>query len=300
MTGDELHPWFDGSSGPVLLYKVNRRPRPQNLFGDTQPDDVFDHIAESLLFGEPVVTGRKIQRTWRLGNRSIDLQTRQLSGQIGWERLDQETVDAYDAKAQRWVDVLQPTGHSARSVFAFDARTRCLAVARHPSFSETMLPHVFCELLNRGEAAREVATTDWDVESKLDTAGFREWLAHTPAVARVRFVAKLPNPSGLDDFDDVWKRLDALKASKIEETIQARDPDVGLGDVTADPLSRQFIAMAGEAFGYITAAGSVDGRPTKYDQREKVQRMYRDFPPTWAEITDMVKRVAHESGGSSD
>ncbi len=299
MSTSEQQPWFAGASGPVLLFKVNRRPRPQNLFGDTQPDDVLDHLAEVLLFGEPIVTGRKINRTWRLGNRSIDLAGRSITGQVGWERVDQETVDAFDSKRQQWVDVVQPTGHSARSVFAFDAATRHLAVVKHPTFSDTVLPKLFCELLNRGEAARPTPTTDWDVEPILDEAEFRDWLSATSAVERVRFVAKLPNPGGLDDFEDIWKRLEELNASSIEETIQARDPDAGLGDITADPISAQFIAMASHAFGYITATGAENGRPTKYDQREQVKRVYRNFPEEWQALAEMAKRIARGPGGES-
>lgn len=300
MDVQEQQPWFVGTTGSILLFKVNRRPRPDNLFGEKQPDDVLDHIVEALLFGEPVTTGRKISRTWRLGNRSIDLPNRELSGQIGWERHDAETVDAYDSAEQRWVDVIQPTGHSARSVFVFDASTRYLAIARHPSFSDTVLPKVFCELLNKGETAREATTTDWDVEPVLDEAEFRDWLRDTKAVERVRFVAKLPNPGGLDEFEDVWKRLERLQASRIEETIQAQNPEVGLGDITTDPESMQFIAMAGNAFGYITASGATDGRPMKYDQREKVKRVHRSFPNTWDELVSLVKSIARNQGGDTN
>lgn len=296
MNTTEQQPWFAGGSGPILLFKVNRRPRPQNLFGDTQPNDVLDHLVEALLFGEPIITGRKVHRTWRLGNRSIDLKSRSLTGQIGWERVDQETVDAYDPKRQRWIDIVQPTGHSARSVFAFDATTRHLAIVKHPSFSDTVLPALFRELLNRGEAARPAPTTDWDVEPVLDEAEFRDWLGATTAVERVRFVAKLPNPGGLDEFEEVWRRLNDLKASRIEETIQAQDPDSGLGDIAADPVSAQFIAMASHAFGYITAIGAVDGRPTKYDQREQVKRFYHNFPEGWPALADMAKRIARSAG----
>jgi len=231
MDEQRLQPWFEGASGPVLLFKVNRRPMPQNLFGDEQPHDVLNHFAESLLFGEQVVTGRKVKRTWLLGNRDIDVRDRMLAGQIGWERHDSAAADAYDSEQQQWIDVVEQKGRSARSVFVFDAESRLLAVVKHPSFSDTVLPKVFSDLLNRGEAQRDPPTTDWDVEPILDEAGFRDWLATTHAVERVRFVAKLPNPGGLDSFEALWKRLERLHAGSIEETIQAQDPESGLAAI---------------------------------------------------------------------
>jgi hypothetical protein len=298
MDDQKLQPWFEGVSGAVLLFKVNRRPRPQTLFDDGQPEDVLDHLTEALLFGEQVVTGRKVRRTWLLGNREIDLHGRTLAGQVGWERHDPAATDVYDSEQQQWVDVVEQKGRSARSVFVFDVERRFLAVVKHPSFSDTVLPKVFSDLLNRGEALRTVPTTDWDVEPILDEAGFRDWLAATHAVERVRFVAKLPNPAGLDPFEGVWRRLERLSAGSIEETIQARDPETGLTNVTSDPVSAEYLAMAGHAFGYITATGTSDGRLRKYDQRQKVKRIYLEFPSTWRDLMVAVKHMLQRSDGS--
>ena len=293
---DRLQPWFDGVTGPVLLFKVNRRPRPQTLFGPGQPEDVFEHFAEALMFGEKVVTGRKNKRTWLLGNRDIDLSERMIAGQIGWERHDSAAADAYDLDHQQWVDVVETKGRSARSVFVFDADARLLGVVKHPSFTDTVLPKVFTDLLNRGETQRDEETTDWDVEPILDEAGFRDWLAKTDAVRLVKFVAKLPNPDGLAAFEGVWQRLERLQASSIEEIVQARDPETGLKHVDSDPESAEFIAMASHAYGHITATGTSSGRVTKYDQRQKVKRVYEEFPDSWGSLVAMVKGLLRKAG----
>ncbi len=67
-----LEPWYGGKPGTIMFYRINRRPLPEPTLFDDQPDDVLDHLTEVLLFGEPVVTGRRYQREWLLGARSID------------------------------------------------------------------------------------------------------------------------------------------------------------------------------------------------------------------------------------
>jgi hypothetical protein len=97
-----VEPWFAGKPGTVLLYRINRRPPSQLQLFTEQPESVLDHIAEVLLFGEPVITGRKNQREWRLGNRRIDLDSQQFTGQVGWERSDQRAGDRYNESSQQW------------------------------------------------------------------------------------------------------------------------------------------------------------------------------------------------------
>ena len=65
----------------------------------------------------------------------------------------------------------------------------------------------------------------------------------------------------------------------------------------ADPLSAQFIAMAGKAYGYITAVGANDGRTTKYDQRKKVKREYVTLVENWMGLVQGVKDLLRKQGG---
>lgn len=112
---------------------------------------------------------------------------------------------------------------------------------------------------------------------------------------RVKFVAKLPNPGGFDEFDDIWKRLETLKAARIEEVIEALDPESGLEDIDSEPESAQYIAMASRAYGYITASGSSEGQTKRYDQRKKVKRVYIDYPNTWKEMVTVLGDMLEEN-----
>jgi hypothetical protein len=78
--------------------------------------------------------------------------------------------------------------------FAFVVDGRVLGVLRHSSFSEITIASVFKEFLNRGEQARPVPTTDWDVEPIGDEQQFYEWVDSTDRVDSVELVFKRPNP----------------------------------------------------------------------------------------------------------
>lgn len=289
-------PWFSGRPGTVLLYRVNRRPYPQqSLFADAQPDDVFDHFVEVLLFGEEVETGRRNKRYWRLGNRRIDETQRILTGQVGWESTSTEAGDQYDPVRREWVDVVGERGRTARGPFAFDAESRTLAVLKHPTFTERVLPEVFKVLLKRGEEARTYPTTDWDVEPILDTEDFREWLRSVDVVDRVQFVAKLPNPDALEEFGPVWDRMEQHKAKLLREIMEAADSELGLVNLEEDRVVNGFLAMNENGFGYVTADGSRDGHRTRFDQRAKVARRQTDpLPSSWTEVVGMVINYARE------
>lgn len=295
MESRDQQPWFAGKNGPVLMFKVNRRPKPQDLFREDLPVNLLQHVDEVLLFGEPVVTGRKYKRTWYLGNHQIDNNRRMLSGQIGWEKHDSTQVDAYDPDQKEWVDAIEPKGVSARSAFVYCESNHLLGIVWHSSFTDTVLANVFTILLNKGEEERKKTVADWEVEPKLDKKGFHEWLQTTQAVERVKFVAKLPNPGGFDEFDDIWKRLETLKAARIEEVIEALDPESGLEDIDSEPESAQYIAMASRAYGYITASGSSEGQTKRYDQRKKVKRVYIDYPNTWKEMVTVLGDMLEEN-----
>lgn len=282
-------PWFaDRRSVTCLLYKVNRRPREQqSLFSEGQPEDVLDHFVEALLIGQSIETGRRFIREWKVGNRSIDLTARVVTGHIGYERQDERSSDHFNEQTNEWetrLDVEETTG---RAPFAFDADSRVLAVVKHPRFSETTLPFVVKTLLNMGEKARENPTTDWDVEPMLNEQDFLQWLQRADSVHKITFVAKLPNPDGLEEFEPVFSRLEARKAEALTEIMRARDDNEGLQNVEDDAISWAYIAMGARGYGWVRGEGRRNDRPTTYDQREKTTRRSIHQPPvTWV---DMVR-----------
>lgn len=85
-------PWFAGEDGDFLVFRVNRRPLdPPSLFTATMPEDVFEHFVRVLMPGYEVVTGRRYQRTWRVGGLERDpasptltgTESRTLTGKLG-------------------------------------------------------------------------------------------------------------------------------------------------------------------------------------------------------------------------
>jgi hypothetical protein len=237
--------WFARrESVPVVLYRVNRRPLPQRSLFAEQPADVFDHFASVLLFGETVETGRRNRRLWRLGNRQILSDRQFLIGQLGYERPDERPTDRYDPEERVWVDAMDLMEATARAPFVFDGEGRLLAVLRHPTFNEDTLPEVFSSLLNRGERLRHFPTTEWDVEPILDEVEFIEWLRAADAIQSVTFVAKVPNPDAVAEFEPVWSRMQERKAKALREIMEARDPEVGLEGIEEDEISQAHIAMA--------------------------------------------------------
>jgi len=289
-------PWFSGKPGTVLLYRINRRPMPeQSLFDVEPPPNVLDHVAEVLLFGEEVETGRKNKRHWILGNRNIDEQNGTLAGQIGWESRGIESTGRYDSSRREWVDDLDQRARAARAPFVFESDGRTLAILKHPSFSESTLSEVFKALLQRGENRRGFHTTDWDVEPIGDTGSFREWLSNADVVNQVQFVAKRPNPDGLDEFGQVWERMNQHKASLLREIMEAADPEVGLVDLEGDQVVNGYLAMSEHAFGYVTARGTRDGRLTRFDQRSAVARRQTEpLPSSWTEAVGVITALARQ------
>lgn len=285
-----VEPWFaKRDSTTLLLYRVNRRPMSAPSLFAIQPEDVLDHISEVLLFGEVVETGRSNKREWILGNRDIDLSTRTLSGQIGYERPTERSADHYDEGTKEWRDVVDVVEQTARAPFVFHADSRILGVLQHPTFSERTIPNVFTALLNRGEDARESRSTEWDVEPILDEIEFLEWLRHAESVEQVSFVAKLPNPSGLPEFEPVWSRLHEREAKSIREIMEARDPDRGLQRIEEDELARAYIAMASQGFGYVKGRRKRDNRQETYDQRSQVKRhIFNELPKSWTELKLLI------------
>ncbi len=287
----EPEPWFaTRRSVSVLLYRINRRRFEASLFADLQPEDALDHIAEVLLFGERVETGSAHKRTWVLGSRQIDEEGRTISGEMGYVSAGQHAADQYDDETQSWVSEIELMENTARAPFVFDAASRILGVLQAPGFTPKVVPNVFRILLNRGEQAREARTTDWDVEPLLDKTEFLQWLREADAVEKVVFVAKLPNPTGREEFAPVWDRLEARRAKAIREEMEARDPDEGLQGIEEDEQSRAYIAMASDGYGWLSGKRRRNGKIQTYDQRNRIRRGALDsLPASWTEAGDRLR-----------
>lgn len=92
------------------------------------------------------------------------------------------------------------------------------------------------------------------MEPLLDEQEFKKWLADVNVVESVKFVAKLPNPAGLEEFEPVYSRMKELGAAQLREEIEATNPKVGLSNLGSDRTSRAFIALASAAFGLLLRA----------------------------------------------
>lgn len=279
-----LNHWFFEKETSVLLYKINRRPIAQANLLTSQPDDFRQHLEEVLVFGPPIVTSAKgTERSWRLGSKNIDEEAGILSGEVGWSQPHPEARDEYDDEELRWRDAVEEKSITARSVFAIDLRTRELGVLQHPSFAPQTIASVFTDILNLGEERRDARSTDWMVEPELDEPEFRAWLASTDVVEKVTFVARLPNPDSMDEFADLFARMEEIEAGEIREEIKPKNPETGLKRITEEPLSKQFVAAASFAFGYIIASGRRQARQTRYDQRQRVRKERTPpLPDSWS------------------
>jgi hypothetical protein len=280
----------------MLLYKVNRRQLAQgSLF--PPPEDILQHLSEALVVGRSVMTGRRNKREWRVGNVDVDLASRLLTGQIGYGHPSEKSSDWYDEERKEWIDVMQSVQITARGLFVFDADSQTLAVLWHPTFSERTVPFIFQTLLKWGEEQRPHPTTVWEVEAKGDEQEFFEWIAQSDAVQEVTFVARIPNPDGLEAFATLWQRMDKYQARQIREQLEARDLDRGLQGLAEDENVREFAAMTSRGYGYVTARGRRHGQLHTYDQRERVQRQRVDPGSTWKEaLTAMVSKLREGRG----
>lgn len=276
--------WFFEKEASVLLYKINRRPMTQGNLLTSQPEDFRQHLEEVLVFGPPIITSaRGAERTWRLGGKNLDEESGILTGEVGWSQPHPEARDEYDDEELRWRDAVDEKSTTARSVFAIDLQTRELGVLQHPMFAPQTIASVFTDILNLGEERREAKSTDWMAEPELDEPEFRAWLAATDVVEKVTFVARLPNPDSMDEFAELFARMKVIEAGEIREEIKPRNPEAGLKRITEEPLTKQFVAAASFAFGYITASGRRQARQTRYDQRQRVRKERTPpLPDSWS------------------
>jgi len=283
---------------------VNRRLVDQlSILGQPEP---FGHFVNVLQFGEPVETsGRGGRRTWFLGHgetpADADYEARILIGQIGWVREEALPQTHFDTSAGRWIDDLAAGSVGNHAPFLYHGDSQRLAVLMHPSFRPNTIAYVFSALLNRGEQRQAGTIAEWSAEPLLDVESFRVWLAETHAVQKVTFVAKLPNPDGMEAFEEVLERLQARKAAALTETWEARDPAEGLHDIEDDQDARQMLAMAERGYGHVRARGiSESGRQKVYNQKQRVRReMTPPLPSTWGAmigtfIDFVLSRIAEE------
>ena len=298
-------PWYADKDVPVLMYRINRRQRPQgNLFDQGEPPSFLDHLTECLLFGaEVVTTGRGRERHWMLGNREINEAAGYLAGWIGYRTEDAEQQDDYDLDSKAWTTAVVPTERRATAPFVIVVESRFLFVAKHPTFAEGTLAVVFESLLNTGEDEREVPTTTWAVEPVLDTVDFARWLQQTAVLDTVTFHVRLPNPDAAESFEQIVAHLDAQDAGALDHKLTPRDPERGLNkDFDQNPISQGLMEMARRAFALVRAKGrGAAGALRTYNQRERVRRETVRMPGEHAAAQEAVvvhglERSRQESG----
>lgn len=304
---EESGHWFAGRELPVLVYKVNRRP----MGGDPQlfepPPDVLDHLLGTLRrVRQPVRSGRRFRREWRIGNLAQDSNEGSLTGMIGWSRSGEVLSNVWDEETQEWTDVVVPNELSGVAPFAFLREERLLGVLKHPSFEERTIQWVLTEMLVRGERQSNLPTVNWAVEPVGDPREFEQWLNEAETVAELKFVFERPNPDAEDAFEELFARLDRLEAEKIRETITARDKQAGLNKegLRADRTTQAFITAAMAAFGFVVGTAYRGTRKVVYDQRsqalrEPIQSVAPDWPSATEQVTEAVRRVIRRRRGDA-
>lgn len=282
----QLPEWMRSQQRSLLLFRVNRRPPAEPGLFDR--DLAFNqHVQEALLFGEEVITGRRHQRIWALGDQEVHEHGGEphLTGRIGYIRAGQRLTAAFDPELKHWREEVQEAQSGVFAPFFLNMRqgTRLLGVLRHPTFAPQTLATVFTQLLDRGEARRG-ATTDWAVEPIGNPEAFVAWLGRTDVVTRIRLVVKMPNPDALEGFEYIHQRLDELEAGTLREDIEAAH-EGGLRHVQQDESVRGAMAAQQQGFGYVTGRGQTARGPTSYDGREKLEQVaLPGTPQSWSSL----------------
>jgi hypothetical protein len=286
--------WFAGLPGTVFVFRVNRRPWPeQTLFTPSIPDDAFEHFARMLAPGYEIVTGRRHQRTWRVGGVHTDRDDRTLVGKLGWEPRGQEVVPQWSEAEKDWLsETASP--HGGRVVpFGFDGDTRLLAILRDPKSPANTVAAVFEQILRENERELEEPSTEWSVEPILDKADFLSWLATLDTVRLVSFTAKLPNPEPRDAFRELAERMEARRATSYTETLRS-DRDEGLVGIPDDRDIQQAIGMGEHGLAKFRGEGLRGASTSQYNQsnrvaRERIEQVPEDWQGVWAIIKGFLK-----------
>jgi hypothetical protein len=258
------------------------------------PPDAYGHFIRVLAPGYEVTTGRKNQRTWRVGGIALDDEFRILTGKLGWQPRGEEIVSDWSEEAKDWVTMTAEPREHKLIPFGYDGERRLLAVLRERSTAPKTIAAVFEKILDENEFELEERTTYWSVEPVLDTREFLDWLQSLEYVRLVSFTAKLPNPEPMEEFGELWDRLQNTHATQITETIKS-DREEGLVRVPDDPDMRQAIAMGRQGFASLRGRGRRDGTVTTFNQEEEVAReRVPELPDSWSEMRDVIRHFLVE------
>jgi len=297
-------PWFSGRTVEVLIYKINRRPMTGDPSLFKAPEDLLAHIKSVLEKGEPATSGRNPKRTWQIGNLEYDHKRREFTGHLGWARTAEALSQSWDPINQMWIDKVVEREDSAVAPLVFIEKGRLLGILKHPTFTtEIVLDKVLTEIFNRGERNSGSYATAWDIEPVGDEHEFLTWMSDLDQLTSLTLTFQRPNPDGEELFNDLFARLDALRAKSITEKYTALDREEGLDRqaISNDKTSQGFIRAAMIAFGRVLARGNKDGARVKYDQRESVLRApITDVGDDWNTATTNVLRAVRNIGKEQD
>jgi hypothetical protein len=286
-------PWFAGEAGEFFLFRVNRRPLDDlTLFTRAMPRDVFEHFERMLAPGYEVVTGRRHQRTWRVGGVQRHDEDRTLTGRLGWiPRGGEEIVPEWSDEEKDWLSAMATTRGGRIVPFGFDGETRLLTVLSDRSSQPSTVAAVFEHVLRDNERALlpDERSTEWSVEPILDAHEFLEWLDSLDVVNSVSFTARLPNPEPRDAFRDLVERMEARRATEYTETLKS-DRDEGLQGVQDDRDVQQAVVMGEHGFARLRGRGQRGGRESRFTQSREVASDHVDeLPATWQEVRNLTR-----------
>jgi hypothetical protein len=289
-------PWFAGQAARLYLFRVNRRPMgADTLFPGEPPADVFDHFVRVLAPGHEVITGRRHQRTWRVGGLHPDPETRTVVGQVGWEpRGETVIVPRWSPEEMAWTASTEDPLGGDFVPFGWDAETRLLAVLRdRAATAPSTVSYVFERILDENERELIEPTTDWSVEPILDRETFLSWLGKLDVIRKVGFTAKLPNPEPRDAFADLVARMERRRATHHSETMRSENEE-GLTHPEEDPDFRQAIAMGEQGFAELRGEGVRGESVSKFSQRsavatQRVDEMPDSWDGAWALFKQLLK-----------
>lgn len=290
-------PWFAGEPGAFLVFRINRRPlQDPTLFTPQMPEDVFEHFTRMLAPGYQVVTGRRHQRTWRVGGVVPDREAQTVTGKLGWLPVGEEVVPEWSEEDKDWLSSTT-TPQGGRIVpFGFDGESRLLTVLSDRSSAPATVAAVFERILRENERELEIAdrSTEWSVEPILDVEDFLSWLGALDMVASVSFTARLPNPEPRDAFRDLAERMATRRATQYTETMKSGREE-GLIGVEEDRDFRQAIAMGEQGFATLRGSGRRGGEVTRYSQTSQVATEHvEELPEDWPGVFGLIRHFLKE------